>query len=170
MSVGNVGQLAVDILLATLNPEKVADIKHDAILPVVGSDPLDTKSHRLTTACEIFKCKDYLFVQIRSGLVKNKKREFVNDLLNWAEGLGVSQLVVLSGFSAVERVDPQIVGLPVRFLTNKAEKRDELKALNWNELEKKQTFPGLFPNEQLNDHEDLFIPGGGISKNLYLKR
>ena len=52
LSVGNVGQLAVDILLATLRPQLVAAIDHPALLPVVGSDPLEQNSDRLMTAGE----------------------------------------------------------------------------------------------------------------------
>ena len=52
LSVGNVGQLAVDILLATLRPKLVAAIDHPALLPVVGSDPLEQNSDRLMTAGE----------------------------------------------------------------------------------------------------------------------
>ena len=52
LSVGNVGQLAVDILLATLKAERVGGLFHSALLPVVGSDPLLQDSDQLMTACQ----------------------------------------------------------------------------------------------------------------------
>lgn len=53
MSVGNIGQLAVDLLISSLQLVKFARLDHPVFLPVVGSDPY---SHReaagLTTAAE----------------------------------------------------------------------------------------------------------------------
>ena len=36
VSVGNVGQLALDVFLSSVQPEKVADVWDEALLPVVG--------------------------------------------------------------------------------------------------------------------------------------
>ena len=52
LGVGNVGQLSVDILLASMQPKMVAAIEHPSLLPAVGSDPLVIDSDRLMTACE----------------------------------------------------------------------------------------------------------------------
>ena len=52
LGAGNVGQLSVDILLASMQPKMVAAIQHPSLLPAVGSDPLVIDSDRLMTACE----------------------------------------------------------------------------------------------------------------------
>lgn len=41
MSVGNVGQLAVDLIVATLRMQRVGWISDPAVLPVVGNDAFD---------------------------------------------------------------------------------------------------------------------------------
>ena len=63
MSVGNVGQLACDVLISSLNAHRVGFLYDDSTVPVVGSDPfvsLDTAEHRqhVTTAVEGTVCSD----------------------------------------------------------------------------------------------------------------
>lgn len=57
MSVGNVGQLAVDVILSNTGPpeaEKIGRIFHPGIEPVVGTDPVASSgdSTQLVTSCE----------------------------------------------------------------------------------------------------------------------
>ena len=52
MSVGNVVQLATDLILVSAGPKRVSAVSHPAIVPVVGADPLDETSDHLMTACE----------------------------------------------------------------------------------------------------------------------
>jgi len=173
LSVGNVGQLAVDVLLATLKPERVGALSHPALLPVVGSDPLVEDSDQLMTACEVFKCEEskLLFLQLRSSVIKTKKEQFIDDLLQWATELKISQLIVLASFAADERTDSQIVGIPIRYLSNVLAKKEELKVLKCQELEQKNTFPSLPPAtpNAPGEVDSLYIPGGGFAKTLYNK-
>ena len=39
MSVGNIGQLAVDLIIASLGMEKIGYFYDRSLLPVVGNDP-----------------------------------------------------------------------------------------------------------------------------------
>jgi hypothetical protein len=54
VSVGNVGQLAVDLLVQNLHMDKVGYFSDDSFLPVIGNDPFasDPKSSALMTAAE----------------------------------------------------------------------------------------------------------------------
>ena len=58
VSVGNVGQLAVDLLISTLELEKVGRLHSECVLPVVGNDPFSEKSNNcsLMTAIEGEPC------------------------------------------------------------------------------------------------------------------
>ena len=51
VSVGNVGQLAVDLLISTLCLEKSGYLYDDSILPVIGNDPFATKDQ--TKMCKL---------------------------------------------------------------------------------------------------------------------
>lgn len=48
---GNVGELAIDILIASLGSSRVATLEHEDVLPCVGNDPFDAAG--LTTAMEL---------------------------------------------------------------------------------------------------------------------
>ena len=52
VSVGNAGQLAVDLLITKIRPQKFGLIWHSAILPVVGGDPYSFSQAALTTSAE----------------------------------------------------------------------------------------------------------------------
>ena len=56
VSVGNVGQLAADLIISTLCLERVGYLYDDSIVPVIGNDPFATedtaKVCRLMTAAE----------------------------------------------------------------------------------------------------------------------
>ena len=110
-----------------------------------------------------------MFLQLRSTIVKNRRDEFLDDILNWATNQELGKIVVLASFAADERIDSQIVGIPIRFLANRPEVREELKALKWEELERKNTFPSLAPRSN-ESADSLFIPGGGLAKSFYNKR
>ena len=55
VSVGNVGQLAADLVVSTLWMERVGFILHPSLLPCVGNNPFaheDATSCKITTCCE----------------------------------------------------------------------------------------------------------------------
>lgn len=52
VSVGNAGQLAVDLLITKIKPQKCGLIWHSAVLPMVGGDPYSSSQAALTTSAE----------------------------------------------------------------------------------------------------------------------
>jgi len=155
VSIGNVGQLAVDVLLSSVaKPEFVSSIYHPSIIPVVGTDPLNLKSDQLMTACQLYKTENEAILQLRSGLLGGQRDLFLNDLINWIVAKKFAKVVILTSTTSDERLDNQIRGSQFRFISNKFE--NELKALDFIELEKRQS-------------EDLFMPGSGFTKALYQK-
>ena len=54
VSVDNIGQLSVDILLSNVSTStsKVGAMHDSALIPCVAADPLDLKSDDLMTACQ----------------------------------------------------------------------------------------------------------------------
>ena len=52
VSIGNVGQLACDLLISTLNACRVGFLYDDSTAPVVGSDPFDERCQHVSTAVE----------------------------------------------------------------------------------------------------------------------
>jgi len=156
VSIGNVGQLAVDVLLSSVDkPQFVTSIYHPSIIPVVGADPLNLKSDQLMTACQLYKTENEAILQLRSGLVAGPQRDlFLNDLVKWIVAKKFAKVVLLTSTASDERLDNQIRGSQFRFVSKHFE--NELKALEFIDLEKRQG-------------EDLFIPGSGFTKALYQK-
>jgi len=174
LGVGNVGQLSVDILLASMQPKMVAAIQHPSLLPAVGSDPLVIDSDRLMTACEVFKSEEskLLIIQIRSSVTKTGKASFVDDVLEWATQAHLDKIIVLSSMSAEERVDSQM-SAETRFLVNNSDtiRNHMMTTLGLIELEKKDKFPSMIPGgkDETQLKNQLYIPGGGLSKAFHNK-
>merc|ERR1711981_464234 len=57
-------------------------------------------------------------MQIRSAIAPNKNNEFLDDLIVWCKEAGIAKVVLLASTSADERVDSQIMGSKLRYLTN----------------------------------------------------
>lgn len=159
MSIGNVGQLAVDVILASLagKPQLVTSLYHPAIIPLVASDPLDLKSDRLMTACQLYKTEKEAVLQLRSALVQGQREQFCDDLVEWIKAQKFAKVILLTSMSADERLDSQIQGQQFRFVSTFDSLRSELQQLEFSELEARKA------------ESDLFLPGSGYSKSLYEK-
>ena len=56
MAQGNVGELAIDVLIASLGATRVATLGHEDVLPCIGNDPYDMSSPgSLCTSLELFE-------------------------------------------------------------------------------------------------------------------
>ena len=75
VSVGNVGQLATDVLLASLQAagqlSLLTQLHHPAVIPVVGADPLQAEGADLTCGLQLYRSSQHklLILQVRSGLL-----------------------------------------------------------------------------------------------------
>jgi len=107
VSFGNVGQLAVDVLIATLcgggaAPKMRVD-SADHLEPLVTCDPFAPPVRgAVSTPIEVFAVSDALWVaQIRSVVVPGHARLLADAIVRWATANGVDRVVVLSGASAL---------------------------------------------------------------------
>ncbi|XP_042317864.1 proteasome assembly chaperone 2 isoform X2 [Sceloporus undulatus] len=170
VSVGNVGQLAVDLIISTLDISKVGYFYTDCLVPMTGNNPYATTEENATELCinaEVYALpsKELVVLQLRSPFIKNKYRPFCQTILAWVKSCGFARIVLLSSSHAYQRNDQQLHGTSLRYLLSSVvEKTIEstLKKLNGKELEQVAAFPGV------NDDEKVFhIPGGGITKLLF---
>jgi len=156
VSVGNVGQLAQDVLLASLSPppDLLGQVHHPALIPMVGCDPLDNDSSSITTAMQMYQYKPsrLLLLQIRSGIVPGKGDLFLDDLVSWCKEKGVSRLISLTSCHAHEMTDSQIRSSPLRYLATPTCQV----GVAGTRLEQRGAEPA-------------FLPGGGVAKRLYDK-
>ncbi|NXN42221.1 PSMG2 protein, partial [Rhinoptilus africanus] len=168
VSVGNVGQLAIDLVISTFNMTKVGYFYTDCLVPMVGNNPYATaeeNSMELSINAEVYSLpsKKLVVLQIRSPFIKNKYRPFCQTLLSWVKSSKCDRVIVLSSSHAYQCDDEQLLGTPLRYLlTPDLEKAvgGLMQELNWKEMEKVAAYPGI--NDKV-----LHIPGGGITKLLF---
>jgi len=103
VSVGNVGQLAVDLLLHNLPCRLVGAFSHPSVRAVVGS--LD---NRLMTAMQAYVCdaKKLVILQLRSPVSPHGRLSLVADLVTWWTERGLTSVIQLASSHAVARPDP----------------------------------------------------------------
>ncbi|XP_070603600.1 proteasome assembly chaperone 2 [Erythrolamprus reginae] len=169
VSVGNVGQLATDLVISTLQMPRVGYFYTDCLVPMVGNNPYATTEDDATDLCinaEVYAAtsKELVVLQIRSPFIKNKYRLFCQTLLSWVQNTGFSKIILLSSTHAYQRNDQQLHGTSFRYLISPAVDktlRDIVERLSGSELEQISAFPGA------NNDKIFYIPGGGITKLLF---
>jgi hypothetical protein len=71
LTLGNVGQLAVDLMCATFQFERVGQLETPYVLPLIGNDTFTAQgSGILSTALEVFQRGRLTFVQQRTPVIK----------------------------------------------------------------------------------------------------
>ncbi|XP_034231680.1 proteasome assembly chaperone 2 [Thrips palmi] len=175
VSVGNVGQLCSDLLIHSLQCEKVGYLWHSAILPVVGVDPFKVSSPDLALPAEVFysESRKLVVLQLRSSILKRLRKLFLNELIKWIKSCGISQVAVLTGSCNEERIDAQINSEPFRYLVTSEvypELAETLRSKGWTALERRFQFPALSKidnqAESTESTGQIVIPGGGFAKRL----
>lgn len=172
VSVGNVGQLACDLLISTLNARRVGFLYDDSVVAVVGSDPFTsfTADDRVTTAVEVFECVDsnVVVVQQRAPLIKGKQSQFVSRLVDWIVSCQFKMVVVLTSMFAYERQDAQLTGPQQRFLMSPCLEseglgRQLMEQCGWIRLEERRD-----ASNSESCSSPIYMPGSGVARRLYL--
>ncbi|XP_029022827.1 proteasome assembly chaperone 2 [Betta splendens] len=172
VAVGNVGQLAVDLIVSTLHMSTVGHIHTDCLIPMAGNNPYPTckgDAEEMHTPAEVYTAPELKLavLQIRAPIIQNKSKRFRQLIVSWIKASGFSRTVVLSSSHAYQRDDKQLQGAPLRYLLTPSLLKvsaEALKELGWREMERVAAFPGL---TDANAEPRLYIPGGGITKGLY---
>lgn len=98
VSVGNIPQLTLDLIITTLNMTKSATIWHPAVIPSVGGDPYTSNATEICTACELYTDESHKIaaIQIRSALDAKLVLKFFNDLLEAFKSFNLRKIIILS--------------------------------------------------------------------------
>lgn len=109
LGVGNVAQLAADLLISTLRLRKAAVVWHPAIVPIVGPRAFAHDAPAETTgACELYTSepthhRQLSVLQMRTPLAPAAMDAFVGELLDYFRSAGVARLIVLTSSYAYEK-------------------------------------------------------------------
>ncbi|XP_055983576.1 proteasome assembly chaperone 2 [Sorex fumeus] len=170
VSVGNVGQLAIDLIISTLDMCKIGYFYTDCLVPMVGNNPYATAEENSTelsinTEVYLLPSKKLVALQLRSIFIKFKSKSFCEKLLSWVKSSDFAKVVVLSSSHSYHCNDLQLGSTPFRYLYTPSIKKNvqnQIKSLNWTEMERSPCIP------EIDDSESCIrIPGGGITKTLY---
>ena len=93
VAVGNVGQLAVDLLISSLALRRIGSVIDSAFIPVIGPNPYKEDSDDICTTIDIYvndEAKIVVF-QIRSLLTK-RPTTFFNKLLEFVQKKNIEKV------------------------------------------------------------------------------
>jgi proteasome assembly chaperone 2 len=139
VSVGNIGQLATDLLISTIPNLRKAGylINNRLVQPIIGYDPYNQDSNELCLSVEcnsksFFIISNYLvlfllivyesielslvIMQQRAPLYKGKRNEFVKLLVEFIKSENFKEVICLTSSYAYERLDSQLYGFVVFFV------------------------------------------------------
>ena len=107
VSVGNVGQLTVDLLISTHGFKRYATIWHPAIIPCVGTDPFANRSADVCTASELYANENLkvAVIQFRSIVEPKFSKIFHEALREEIKKLQFKNVVLLTSTYSYERHD-----------------------------------------------------------------
>ncbi|EEF43333.1 proteasome assembly chaperone 2 [Ricinus communis] len=141
LSIGNVGQLAVDLLVSSQKAERIGYLDDPNVLPCVGNDaygPIPCGNLALSLEAYDSPANALTLVQQRSPVVKGKMVEFANNLAEFAAASGKKHAILLSGldFGRWQRIDMSS-GLQTYYLssTNSDGTDDDCERLGWKRLQ-----------------------------------
>lgn len=175
ISVGNISQLAIDLLISTLpGTTKAGFVSCPYIEPLIGFDAFAQNSSDLTLGCELYENKalKLVIIQQRAPFMKGGRSKFLDLLVNFINQENFKETICLTSSHAYERIDSQLSGDQFRFLYT-GDLTESLSKLNWKQLEKR--LPSDLNHNELQTTQskptqrEAFIPGGGIAEKLFLK-
>lgn len=173
VSVGNIGQLATDLLISTIPNLRKAGylINNRLVQPIIGYDPYNQNSNDLCLSVEIYESVELSLVimQQRAPLFKGKRNEFVKLLVEFIKSENFKEVICLTSSYAYERLDSQLYGSQCRFLLTGHLKTDTIEELmnqlKWLHLEKRNEM--MVEDNKFNESRDAYIPGGGIAQKFH---
>lgn len=155
VAVGNVGQLACDLLISSLDMKKIASLYSPAFIPVLGHNPYDLKSSSLSGSCELYQSieKSLIVLQLRSPLVFKYAKQFLKAIVKKFKEKNVKDVIILSSSYAHEK--KYIQTSPFRYAaTELCPYMKTITNLKWLQHESDQS-------------QQLQIFGGGFASILY---
>lgn len=90
VSIGNVGQLAVDLIISTLQLQRLGYFESPDVLPCLGIDD----EWDLVTPLELYGSSgsQLVVLQQRSPAVVGRQRQLAEDLASWVQESGFSKV------------------------------------------------------------------------------
>ncbi|CAA7261658.1 unnamed protein product [Cyclocybe aegerita] len=186
VSTANVGQLAVDLIIASLSLQRVAILESGYCVPVVGAREDGQKG--ITTALELYGHPgvDFVVIQQRSPVLKvgayslvcldarsalrlqSRKEEFIKALLNFIKDSKFGAVLFLSGVDLSNRTDSQMTTptYQIRPENSPTLAGTALQRLSSLPIPKYTSPVSQEAQPAESSSSTPFIPGGGITRRI----
>ncbi len=121
VTIGTVGQLAVDLLIATLKAQLVGYLEDPDVLPVVGADPYApptaTQLH-MAASLEVYHASPHnlYIIQQRAPAAPGRQHAFATSMVSWIDSQHFEKVVLLGSVPAALRRDADLMEDSVRAL------------------------------------------------------
>lgn len=140
LSIGNVGQLTVDLLISSTRAERIGYLDDPYVLPCVGNDaygPIPRGEVALPLEAYDSSLNKLTLVQQRSPVLKGMMVEFAKNLADFAADSGKKHVIVLSSldFGQWQRIDMSS-GSQIYYISsaNMDGTDDDCEKLGWKKL------------------------------------
>lgn len=122
LSIGNVGQLTVDLLIASLKSEKIGYLDDPNVLPCVGNDAYTpSPPGKLALPLEAYESSSsgLTLVQQRSPIIKGMMMSYAKNMASFVAGNGKKDVIILSSldFGRWKNIDMSS-GLQIYYLSS----------------------------------------------------
>ncbi|KAK8969600.1 hypothetical protein KSP40_PGU007021 [Platanthera guangdongensis] len=148
LSIGNVSQLAIDLLVSSLRAKRVAYLDEPSVLPCVGNDaygPLPEGD--LTLPLEVYESQSHglTLIQHRSPVIKGMMVEFAKNIANFISAIGKKHIVILSSLDSGKRNQINAANfMQIYYISsvNDDGTDADCERLGWKRLDKYKPFEG----------------------------
>ncbi|KAG0473866.1 hypothetical protein HPP92_015723 [Vanilla planifolia] len=173
LSIGNVSQLAVDLLISSLRAKRVAYLDEPSVLPCVGNDAYGPLPEGiLSLPLEAYESPSHAvaLIQQRSPIIKGMMVEYAKNLAHFISTIGKKHIVILSSLDSGKRKQIDAASfMQIYYISSVSDDGTDMdcERLGWKRLEEYRPSErrwkylnhladgSLGPEDMLNLDEDL---------------
>jgi len=171
VSVANVAQLTVDLLIATLGLKRIGIFDARHLIPFAGAR--EDGEPGILTALELYgkDGADVVVIQQRSPALKDRKDVFVSSLLKFVDEYKLGGFLLLSGVGLSNRTDSQMHSSTFKLT---APRTSPSPASPFSRIDQLPTYTyasSQSPYSEMRAESETrpavpFIPGGGLTRRI----
>lgn len=140
LSIGNVGQLAVDLLVSSSRADRIGYLDDPYVLPCVGNDAYGPEPRGdLAVALEVFEDSEnnLSIIQQRAPIMKGMTIKFAKNISSWAAAMGKKEVVIVSSLDSGKMPRSDMISQQIHYIsTGNVDGTDErCENLGWKKLE-----------------------------------
>lgn len=154
LSIGNVPQLALDLLICSLDLKRCGFINDSSIIAMASTN-VYSNNDEISFACEVFCSKEVAFLQIRSKIEQNMIGKFCKRLGAWIEKTGFQEVLIVGSSDSAWLMRPD-EDVKLMYLCENEERRAKLSAMGlmpmeWNKEMVEKNEQSLGQSESMAD-------------------